>query len=169
MAGPNTNPLKKHFTYTINDFYKSYKDSKKIGGRLPEGLIPYKTYRGIMEDFFEGVFKKIIYENFSFMMPYSLGTITVRAFKTNLKKLRIDWYNTIKYKKRVNYLNRHTFGYAFGIVWDKSYVSFRNNTYYLFRATSSRKCTKLGIGKKGLSKHIFELSKDPEKRSYIKI
>lgn len=111
----------------------------------------------------------MIYENFTFMMPYSLGSILVKAYKTNLNNLRIDWSKSKEMGCIVKHLNTHTYGYYFGIMWDKSYVRFKNNAYYLFCATSSRPAAKLGIGKKGLSEHIINLSKDPEKRAFIRI
>ena len=164
-----TVPTKKHFTYTIKDFYREYKNSEKDKGKSVSQMIQYKMYRMIIEGFFLHVSKKIIYDNFSFMFPYSLGTIVVKAFKTNLKNLQVDWSKSKEVGSIVKHLNLHTYGYYFGIMWDKSYVRFKNNAYYLFCATSSRSASKLGIGKKGLSDHITALSKDPEKRSYIKI
>lgn len=164
-----TTPTKKHFTYTIKDFYRTYKDHKKNDNISLKDIIEYKKYRGIIEDFFESVSKKIIYDNFNFMMPYSLGTVGVKAFKNNLDNLKIDWSKSKEVGKIVKHLNIHTYGYYFSIVWDKSYVRFRNNTYYNFCVSSSRKAAGLGIGKKGLSEHIKKLSKDPNKRSYIKI
>jgi hypothetical protein len=164
-----TTPPKKHFTYTIRDFYKIYKKYEKDKGIAVKDIISEKEYREIMEDFFERIMKKIIYDNFTFMLPYSLGSVLVKAFKTNLNNLQIDWSRSEEVGKMVKHLNLHTFGYYFGIVWDKSYVRFKNNAYYKFCATSSKKATKLGIGKKALSDHIRKLSRDPEKRSYIKI
>lgn len=166
MASPNTNPVRKHFTMTIKDFYGSYKKHKKASNEEPQD---YKTYRKAMEDFFTEVSKKIIYENFTFMMPYSLGTVVVKAFKNPFKDRYIDWKTTKEVGKIVRHLNTHSFGYYFGIVWDKSYVRFRNNAYYTFTARKSDKATRNGIGKKALSKHIRELAKDPTKRAYIKI
>lgn len=156
-----TNPVKKHYTMTIKDFYREY---RKAGGQLE-----YKLYRKIVEKFFLEISRKIIYENMIFMMPYSLGSVFVKSRKTNYKNARIDWGKTREQGKIVKCLNNHTYGYYFGITWDKSYVRFRNNSMYSFCATSSKKATRLGIGKKGLSQHIMKLSKDPTKRSYIRI
>lgn len=165
----STQPVKKHFTMTIKDFYRDFRKEEMESGKTPHTVIPYKVFRSVIEDFFYEISRKIIYDNFTFMMPYSLGSIVVKAFKNNLKNLNIDWKATKEHGKVVRHLNLHTFGYCFGIVWDKSYVRFRNNTYYNFSATQSKPATKLGIGKKGLSNHIIELSKDPNRRSYIKI
>jgi len=164
-----TTPVKKHFTFTIKEFYKEYRLDKRSAGVPCKNIIDYKTYKKIIEDFFVEIMKKIIYENYCFMMPYSLGSILVKSFKTNLKKALVDFKTTRAIGKVVKYINQHTFGYYFGIVWDKSYVRFKNNAYYSFSATSSAPATKLGIGKKALSDHINELSQDPTKRSYIRL
>lgn len=131
--------------------------------------MPYKVYKKLIEAFFAAVFKKIIYENFTFTMPHSLGSIVVKSFKVDPWKTTIDFHNTIKYKKPIRFLNRHTFGYAFRIWWNKEYVKFRNNSYYIFRPIAGQYATKQGIGKIALGRHIKKLSEDPEKRNYIRI
>lgn len=156
-----TAPVKKHFTYTIKDFHNKYKKEGKTE-------VTYKKYRSIIKDFFLGVFKKIIYENFTFVMPYSLGLILVKAVKTNPKNLSIDFHQTKKTGKVVRHLNRHTRGYYFMIWWNKSHVRFKNNNFYCFKATRSQSATDQGIGKLALAKHIKDLSEDPEKRSFIR-
>lgn len=165
-----TNPQKKHYTMTLKDFYKEFKRELRV--EKEELKYSYARYREIMEDFFMECFKRMIHENFLFMMPYSLGTIAVKSFngnRTNLKKRKIDWKKTKEYGTIVRHLNTHTFGYYFGIMWDKSYVRFRNNAYYVFRATSSDYATRNGVGKKALSKHIRNIANDPNAKSYIKI
>lgn len=164
-----SNPPKKHFTYTIKDFYREFKEDEKQKGKSCDDILPYKKYRKIVEKFFVRIMQKIIYDNHTFMMPYSLGSIVVKAFKTNLKKAPVDFHTTKMVGKVVRFLNTHTYGYYFGIIWDKSYVRFKNNVYYTFKATSSKYATKNGVGKKALSCHIKELSNDPTKRSYIRI
>jgi hypothetical protein len=164
-----TNPTKKRFTYTIKDSYKDYRVHKKANGVSIPDIITYAKYRDVLEDFFMEISKKMIQENFIFMLPYRLGSIMVRAFKTNLDKAKIDWAKSKEVGKIVKHLNLHTFGYYFGFVWSKSHVSFKNNPFYSFCATSSKKASNLGIGKKGLSKYIIDSANDPNKPSYIKI
>lgn len=122
-----------------------------------------------MEGFFLCASKKIIYENFTFMMPYSLGSVLVKSYKTNLKNLKVDWSKSREMGTIIKHLNLHTFGFYFMISWDKSSVRFKNNAYYIFGFTNSKYAIRQGIGKKGLSNHIKTLSKDPTKRSYIRI
>lgn len=164
-----TSPTKKRYTYTIKDFYKDYRDQLKDEDVPCDEIIDYRLYREIIEEFFLEISRRVIYDNFTFMMPYSLGSVFIKAYKSSASNLPINWAKTRELGRVVKHLNLHTFGYYFGFKWDKSYVRFRNNNYYVFTPTASRKASRLGIGKKGLSKHIFDLAKDPEKRSYIKI
>lgn len=161
-----SNPAKKHYTLTIKDFYLEYKKRKG------DEALDYKTYRSILEDMFCEIQRAIIYDRLMWQMPYGLGSTYIMAKKNaNLKKSKkaIDFNLTKKLGKVVRHLNQHTFGVYFGFKWNKTYSRFRNKAYYTFTATTSRPATKLGIGKKGLSNHIKELSKDPNKRSYIRI
>lgn len=159
---------KKHFSYTLKDFHKELKNREKKKGKRVSEVIPYKVYRRFIEDFFLEVFKKIIYENHIFMMPYSLGSIYVKSRK-NRGDHPIDYKTTKKLKRLVYFLNRHTFGQVFFINWNKEYVRFKNNSYYCFKPIKSQYATKQGIGTKGLGKHIRALADDPMKRSYIRI
>lgn len=163
-----TTPTKKHFTYTIKDFYEKYRKAKKKAGQTNE-IVPYKVYRKIIEAFFLHISKKIIYENYSFMLPYSLGTLLVKAVRTNIHKAKIDYKKSKEFRKPIKLINTHTFGYYFMIKWDKSYTGFINNTYYLFSNTSSEKAERQGVGRQGLSDYIKTLSTDKTRRSYIKI
>ena len=165
-----TNPVRKHFSITLKDFYRKYRADQRAEGKPCSEILSEKRYKKLMESFFTAIMHKIIYENHTFLMPHSLGSITVKTYKNdNLRKCKVDFNQTKKLGKVVRHLNRHTYGDAFGIGWDKSYVQFRNNTFYCFKTTSSRYATESGVGAKALSKHIYDLSKDPTKRSYIRI
>lgn len=165
-----TNPLKKHLSYTIKDFYNEYKRTQKNKGTPVSKIISYKTYKKIVEDFFEFLQKKIIRENFIFVMPYSLGSNYIKARKTNpAYEGCIDYAMTKKVGKVVRHLNLHTFGYYYASVWDKTYVRFRNKVYYNYTSTASTHTVEKGIGRKGLSAYIIECSKDPNKKSYTRI
>lgn len=163
-----SNPTKKHFTYTIKDFYRKFKKEERDNGKEVKDIIPYKKYRSLVEDFFAEVFKKIIQEQMVFMMPYSLGSIHVKAAKINPKNLAIDFKKTKELGKTVRHLNTHTYQYYFMVKWEKGYV-LKNRTCYKFKPTASKYATKNGAGKKALSKHIRKLSEDPETRSFIRI
>lgn len=157
-----TNLPKKHFTYTISDFYKEYKKES-------DNPIPYKLYKDIIVDFFVEIMKKIIYENHVFQLPHGLGSILVKARKTNLQNARVDFHLTKKFNKTIRHLNQNTFGYYFHIWWEKKHKSFNNHQFYQFKPAESKCATDRGVGKKALSNHIKETAKDPLKKSYIKI
>lgn len=165
-----TQPVRRHFTFTIKDFYAEYRKEKKK--TMPcKDIRPFKQYKPILEDWWEAISKKIIYENFTFMMPYSLGSLHVKAYKMkNLRKrAKIDYNLTKQIGKVVRHINTHSFEHFFGVKWDKSYVRFKNNSLYKFTHTSSQKATDRGIGKRGLGQHIRDRSKDQKIKSYIKI
>lgn len=166
------NPAKKHFSYTIKDFYKRYRRREIEKGNRASDVIAYKHYRNIIEGMFAEIQRSIIYDRTVWVMPYSLGRTLVKAKKNaNIRKSTkaIDFHLTKKHGKVIRHLNIHTNGYYFMFSWDKSYSRFRNRAYYTFSATTSPNATKVGIGKRGLSKHIIDLSKNPEKRSYVRI
>jgi len=164
-----TVPQKKHFTFTLKDFHKEFKLKKKKEGLAVKDIIEYKEHKRVMESFFRVVFKKMIHENFVFTMPYSLGAVLIKGYRANPDNLAIDFQNTIKHKKLIYFINRHSFGYCFKIWWNKTYVKFRHQSYYIFKAISSKYAHRQGIGRSALGKHIIALSKDPEKRSFIRL
>lgn len=53
----------------------------------------------------------------AFKLPERLGYIAVTRYKS--KKRPIDWTNTFKLKKKIPYINLHSFGYIYHIKWFK--------------------------------------------------
>ncbi len=151
---PKTNSVKRHFSYTINDAFKLY---MKENGKV----IDKKTYRIILEGFFELIAKKVIYENRVFQLPYSLGCFFIKKWKNSHRKKNppIDKITSKKLKRRVLHMNMHTYNFLFGLKWNKEGVSFTNRAFYVFDHTRSSYAAKNGVGKIGMSKHIFEQSK----------
>lgn len=164
----NTIPTKKHFSCTIKDFYAEYRKEKKKTIAIKE-IIPYQIYRQILRDLFLAISKKIIYENFTFMMPYGLGSLLVKSRKIDPKDAKIDYISSKKYKKPIKFLNTHSFGYSFFVAWDKSYVRFKNYTMYLYKNTKSKQASDKGIGVKGLSNEIKRKSLNKNERSYLRM
>lgn len=168
MPSTNTQPVRRHFSCTIKDFYAEYRKEKKKVVKVKD-IIPYTTYRHIFRDLFLAISKKIIYENFTFMMPYGLGSLLVKSRKVNPKDAPIDYNASRIYKKPIKHLNLHSFGYSFSIAWDKSYVRFKNYTSYLYKNTQSKQAEDKGIGKKGLGDEIKRKSQNPNERSYLRM
>jgi hypothetical protein len=163
-----TTPTKKSFSCTIKDFYAEYRKERKKTIATKD-VIPYNTYKEVFREFFLAISKKIIYENFTFMMPYGLGSLLVKSRKVNPKDAAIDYNLSKIYKKPIKHLNTHSFGYTFSVFWDKSYVRFKNYTMYLYKNTKSKQAQDKGIGRKGLSDEIIRRSNNPNERSYLKM
>lgn len=164
------NPKRVHHTKTIKDFYSEFKKKEKKVKPVSE-IIEYHDYKNLIRDFFAEVQRRMIRDRLIFIMPHSLGIIYIKAYKRkeNMKDWPIDFNLTKKYNKYVRHLNTHTNHYAFGVKWEKKYCKFWNKAFYTFDNTYSAFATERGAGKKALSKHIRELSKDPTRRSYIRI
>lgn len=107
----------------------------------------------------------MITESFEFKMPYTLGSIYVRANKLNYRvkdgkivntKNMVNWVATkklwaeiypdltreelkaIKNKKKVLYTNDHSNGYIMGFYWHKFNSRVKNKNKYSFRAVKGR-------------------------------
>lgn len=164
-----TNPVKTQFTYTIKDFHKEHVRRQKERGISPKDGIQYKAYKKIFEDLWVAVCKKIIYENFTFIMGHRLGHIRIKAFKYSPTNSEVDFHNTKKYNKVIKYINRHTFGMTYRRWWGKDHVVFKNRSSYVFSGAQGLYANKSGVGKKNIAAHIKHLSETPDKRSYINL
>jgi len=161
---------KRHFSYTIKDFHQAFRRKKiKEEKKRRAEVISYDRYKVIMRSFFKELSKKIIYENFIFAMPYSLGSIYIKATKGTTRNFAIDYNKTKKLGKVVRHLNLHSFGTYYHFYWNTKLVLFKNKKYYIFKSIESKLSSKNGVGRRSLSNHIKELARDPERRSYIKI
>lgn len=161
-----TNPVKKFFSVSEKDAAKDYKKKK---GRHSEPV-----YKQVVHKFFIEVFKKMIYENFIFMLPYGGGTISIKSYKPSIDEIKkgrkyINWKKTKEKGKKIYYLNKHSNGYSYYFKWDKSFVKFRNRKFYKFRATNSECATKEGVGRVGLHNYIIEVCNDPTKKNSINL
>lgn len=142
-------------SFSQREMYNSYKKHRK--------LKPYVT----REDFFKivatfnrEVIKLILYKNYSFNIPFGLGSLKVVKKKKNgyilddegnviEKDLVIDrrrtwqlWKNNPKAredKKYVYHLNEHTDGYVYRFFWDRKGVSVQNITSYKFNTIRANK------------------------------
>lgn len=152
---------KRQLTLTLSDFYLDYRKKKnKEANRV--------IYKNLLNDFFSIVGKKIIYENYIFRMPVSLGSIYAKAGK-NKKTHYIDFKTSKEVGKPVKFLNRHTFGYYFMYYWNKGMVQFKNMNYYKFKPTSSAASERKGVGTRVFGKHIKAKSEDPNQRGFIRV
>ena len=133
--------------YGIVDIYRFYKKNQKEKG-LP--VIPELTFRKILKYHNSEVCKSIVEDNNEFRLPYRLGYLRIRKFKTKFKldangnlkvsHLRPDWKATKdlwasneeakENKKIVYHANNHTKGFYFKWYWDKRTCNIKNSSVY---------------------------------------
>lgn len=116
-----------------------------IQKKIPKDL-EFKDYAELLNLFNEYV-KELILETYEVRLPY-LGVIRIKEFECSLKfnefgniiNRKVDWKTTnalwkddpsLKDKKvLIYYLNDHSMGKMYRIVWDKSNAQVRNKTVY---------------------------------------
>lgn len=148
--------MKNLTNYGIRDAYKFYR--KKYNS---ENTINSSEFSAICKNFNKKVSNLIMYENFSFLLPFRLGRIRIRKYKpkTYIQKdgtldksrLRPDWQATNKLwfnnpqakkeKKLVFHLNNHTDGFQHRWFWEKLTSNVKNNSAYSFIPSRNNKRT----------------------------
>lgn len=119
--------------HTIKDTYKKYKYYDKP--KHPHYVSDYKTYRGILKDFFAGLSQMLINESIEYKIPHGLGRLYIKKFKPKRKTRYIDWANTKKYGKRIFHNNEHSSGYAARFYWYKGGTLAKGISLYMFKPT----------------------------------
>jgi hypothetical protein len=134
------------------DFYKHYKSTieKKTVYDVEKAL-----FTKILKEINTEIMKLIITSNYEFTMPYRLGTLSIKKFKTKLKldkngdliksKIPIDYGKTLALwrvnpeaklnKKVIYFLNDHTDGYRYTFHWNKTVSNIKNKSAYQFKAS----------------------------------
>jgi hypothetical protein len=133
--------------YGIVDIYKFYKKNQIEKG-LP--VIDESVFRKILKYHNSEICKSIVENSDEFRMPYRLGYIRIRKYKTRLKldadgklitsHLKPDWKATKELwrnneeakenKKIVYHTNKHTGSFYFKWFWDKRTCNIRNSSVY---------------------------------------
>ena len=158
-----TNPVKKHLTFTLRDFYSSYEKNQK-GTKFPKR--PYKKYRDFIRDVFSEIFSKIIRDGWHFVLPYSLGEFYLQECKwLTGKRVRMGWKDG---KPKYGFQN-HSLRKTFRFVWDRSYTTFTNGKYYTFKLVSGKEKLhqQYDVGKASIDKHLREVGDDPYSKGPI--
>lgn len=126
--------------YTIANFYKDYvKDKDKKS--------PYHVsndiYRNILESYYKEIRNHILEKGLTFKFPCNLGEFKIVKkkidFSKSMQKRNVDWANTLKYGKKVYYVNEHTGGYKYLYMWDKAKGKLKNISKYKFVPTRCNK------------------------------
>lgn len=144
--------------YTIPDIYPDYKNNVESDSMYD---IPYNTYRAVIEMYFKEVLNILFEKSLSFKFPASLGTFQIVKKKRNPKsKLTgsryINWFDTIKYGKRIFYTNEHSEGFRYFFMWIKDGKT-KNISKYKFVPTRTNK-RKLAYYIKNRIRDYFEVN-----------
>lgn len=135
-----------HLKLTVSDFYDE---------RF--GLTP-KQWREFFKFFFIRLSEEIIRKQYYWNLP-GKGIVRIKKGKTGLKKKKIDWHESLKFKAEggegyIYHKNLATNGYYFGWYWQRPTGKDKKEMqYYTF---NSLKCNNPGqtCGKKGLKDWI---------------
>lgn len=141
-------------SFTIRKSYSKYSLKTKY---------TYKKYREVLEMLLYELSKAIIYDKYTFLLPYGGGAIRIIKVVASKNKKHLDY----KYYKQTGekryLLNRHTNGFYFMWNWNTSKCKYRNCK--LYRMVPVRGNDNI-IGTRGLAKHIIECSKNPYVKDY---
>lgn len=126
-------------SYTGKDFYTSYCDYIEDN---PLYQVDYKTFRGIINDYFKYLRDELIENGKEIKLPCRLGTLSIvkhRPKEYTGKSLRIDYAESKKLGKMVFHLNEITNGYKFRFYWNKYNMLVKNKTKYQLVMTRDNK------------------------------
>lgn len=139
------------------DFYDYYKEHTSDENVESAFYISQGQYGKFIRLFFEELSNSIIEENFEFKMPFRLGVLSIKKYRSVIKEkdgkisnhLPVDWNATLKLwesdtdakekKILVKHLNKHSNGYIAKWVWNKSKANFKSRYNWWFRPTRTNK------------------------------
>ena len=157
-----TNPVKRHFTFTIKDSYNEYKSQKEEKAYHTT----YKVYQDILREIFLFIIKRVIYERWTFYFPYKMGCLTLISIDQD-KEGNYHPVNRAESKKRnkkIVYFNFHSHKRVYQLKWITNFVQFKNKKYYKYRATKGTMSNKYKSGNAGISDMVHTAAKDPTKK-----
>lgn len=126
-------------SYTMADFYESYKQYIEQGTQYDVDL---STYKAILIDYFKYIRDQIMQECREFKFPCRLGTIQIIKHQPKEftgKSLRWDWKATRETGKPVYLLNEHSSYYKYRFHWSKKGCLLTNKGKYQFIASRQNK------------------------------
>lgn len=126
-------------SYTIADYYLSYKDYIQEGSQYD---ISYQTFKAIVTDYFKYIRDEVMLNSKEVKIPCRLGTLQIIKHQpkeyTN-KSLRWDWKATRELGKPVYLLNDHSNGWKYRFHWQKKDIIVKNIKKYMFIACRQNK------------------------------
>lgn len=126
-------------SYTIADYYLSYKDYIEEGTQYD---VPYQTFRAIVLDYFKYIRDEVMLNSKEVKLPCRLGTLQIVKHKPKEytgKSLRWDWQATKQLGKPVYHLNVHSGEFKYRFFWSKQGCIFKNKGKYMFVASRDNK------------------------------
>lgn len=141
--------------YTFKDMYKAYLED--IGDNELYN-VTYSEFVSICTHFYKSIMK-YIFGGGIFIMPFGLGSVSIIKRKPKQlkpKSLQIDWFNSVKYKKRVYHLNDHSNYFKFRFYWSKKNTRLLHKGMYNLVFTRENKRELAALIKSGHTNY-FEL------------
>lgn len=126
-------------SYTMTDFYDSYKQYIEQGTQYD---VDINTYKAVLVDYFKYLRDQIIQECKEVKLPCRLGTLQVIKHQPKEftgKSLRWDWKATRETGKPVYLLNEHSDYYKYRFHWSKKGCLLTNKGKYQFIACRQNK------------------------------
>ena len=126
----------------MNDYYKDYKKKSKTP-------VSKQVYSMVLKDFLNSMRTAVSQEGYAFKLPQRMGKIEIRKSKRKVEilddgtiknTLSVNWKETLKLwannleakikKTKIRYINEHTDGYVFSVVYLKHTANYKNKTVY---------------------------------------
>lgn len=126
-------------SYVGKDFYQSYCEYVEDN---PLYQVDYKTFRGIIDDYFRYLRDEIIENGKEVKLPCRLGTLQIVKHKPkewNGKSLRMDYHASKEYGKMMYHLNEHSNGFKYRYYWSKLNMLTPNKSKYQLVMTRANK------------------------------
>lgn len=126
-------------SYTIADYYLSYKDYIQEGSQYD---ISYQTFKAIVTDYFKYIRDEVMLNSKEVKLPCRLGTLQIVKHQPKEftgKSLRWDWKATKELGKPVYLLNEHSGFFKYRFFWSKQNCILPNRAKYMFIACRQNK------------------------------
>jgi hypothetical protein len=105
--GSGKNKIANRVNYISRKEYNNFKE------KHPTADVSYNEYITILKASTSEIREHILKNPLGFKLPYNLGYLVIKKFKTNTKFVAVDWVNTRKLGKLIPLTNFHSFGNAF--------------------------------------------------------
>jgi hypothetical protein len=117
---------------TIKNFYKHYLEQNP---KDSDTYCTQKEFLDIAKTYLKNLALFVVDDAGVVTLPYRLGVIAVRKYKSNLRKVPIDWKATKEEGCIVYNFNYHSNGYRYRVHWNKKRCRVKNKMYYSFQLT----------------------------------